>query len=131
MNYQAAFLASLETVAVVCDDVVPPVYEALFKRFPEIKPLFVLDIDDGAKGHMLNEALTQAEGLLSGNEIAPKFIAAERLNHVGYGIDDSMFTAFYEVMMEVFERLAGANWTSDMSAAWQIVIAQTGETATA
>ncbi|WOR15609.1 globin [Hyphomonas sp. FCG-A18] len=129
MSHHDAFTASLESVAAKCEDVVPPVYAALFQRFPEMEDLFVLDTDDGAKGHMLNEALTQAEGLLTGDAIAPNFLAAERMNHVGYGIDEAMFTAFFEVMQDVFARLAGADWTPAMTKAWEQVIASAAATA--
>jgi len=129
MNHHDAFTASLETVADKCEDVVPPVYAALFERFPEMEDLFVLDTDDGAKGHMLNEALTQAEGLLTGDAIAPNFLAAERMNHVGYGIDEAMFTAFFEVLRDTLQTLAGLSWTSAMHAAWNEVIVRAAETA--
>lgn len=130
MTHHTAFLASLEAVAAVCEDVVPPVYAALFKRFPDMEALFVLDIDDGAKGHMLNEALTHAEGLLSGDDIAVNFLTAERMNHIGYGIDDSIFTSFFEVMRDVFSTAVGSKWTSDMATAWEMVITRAEATAT-
>lgn len=118
MTHEAAFTASLETVAAACDDVVPPVYDALFKRYPEFEDLFVLDIDNGAKGHMLNEALSMAEGLLKSETIAHNFIAAERMNHVGYGITDDVFEGFYAVMAETFQALSGPAWREEMTAAW-------------
>lgn len=126
MPYQTAFNASLEVVANACEDVVPPVYAALFKRFPEFEELFVLDIDQGARGHMLNEALKMAEGLLSDDLTAHNFVAAERMNHVGYGIDDAVFEGFYTVMAETFQVLAGPDWTQDMSEAWGEVSARAG-----
>ncbi|MEL6723834.1 MAG: globin [Pseudomonadota bacterium] len=121
MSHLTAFNASLEVVAARCEDVVPPVYEALFERFPEHEKLFVLDIDHGARGHMLNEALTMAEGLLQADPVAISFVSAERMNHEGYGIDDGVFEGFYEVMAEVFKALAGEAWSQDMSAAWLAV----------
>jgi len=128
------FTASLEVVAAACEDVVPPVYAALFERppvyaalferFPEMEALFELDTDHGVRGHMLNEALTMAEGLLSGDTIAPSFIAAERMSHDGYGVDAATFGAFYGVMRDVFAQLAGPAWTPEMTAAWDEVIAR-------
>ena len=118
MTHLADFTESLEAVAATCEDVVPPVYEALFKRFPEFEDLFVLDIDHGAKGHMLNEALSMAEGLLGDDPIAHNFIAAERMNHVGYGITDEIFEGFYAVMADTFKEIAGPAWTPEMTAAW-------------
>ena len=121
MTHLDAFNASLEAVAARCEDVVPPVYASLFQRFPQFEDLFVLDIDQGARGHMLNEALTMAEGLLKADPVAISFVSAERMNHEGYGIDDTVFEGFYEVMAEVFQSLVGEGWSEPMSAAWRAV----------
>ena len=91
MTHLTAFSASLEAVAERCEDVVPPVYAALFARFPEFEELFVLDTDQGARGHMLNEAMSMAEGLLKDDPVAVSFVSAERMNHEGYGITDEVF----------------------------------------
>ncbi|MEM9055667.1 MAG: globin [Pseudomonadota bacterium] len=123
INHLVAFTASLEAVAARCEDVVLPVYAALFERFPELEELFVLDIDQGARGHMLNEALSMAEGLLRDDPVAVSFVSAERMNHEGYGIDDDVFEGFYRVMAEVFQFLAGEAWTKDMTIAWAEVSA--------
>ena len=121
MSHVTAFQQSLEAVAARCEDVVPPVYAALFERFPEFEKLFVLDIDLGARGHMLNEALSMAEGLLQDDPVAVSFVSAERMNHEGYGIDDNVFEGFYHVMADVFKNLAGETWSDEMNAAWQEV----------
>ncbi|MFN3212227.1 MAG: globin domain-containing protein [Henriciella sp.] len=118
MTHLDAFTASLETVAERCEDVVPPVYAALFERFPQFEELFVLDIDHGARGHMLNEALIMAEGLLSDDPVAISFVSAERMNHEGYGIDDEVFEGFFAVMADVFQSIAGEGWSDPMGAAW-------------
>lgn len=121
MTHLTAFGASLEAVAARCEDVVPPVYAALFERFPEFESLFVLDIDQGARGHMLNEALSMAEGLLQADPVAISFVSAERMNHEGYGIDDDVFEGFYKVMADVFQSIAGEAWSEEMSSAWRAV----------
>lgn len=123
MTHLTAFNASLEAVAARCDDVVPPVYAALFRRFPDFEELFVLDTDHGARGHMLNEALTMAEGLLQDDPVAISFVSAERMNHEGYGIDDDVFEGFFAVMADVFKTLADDTWSEEMSAAWTQVSA--------
>ncbi len=124
MNLVSAFNQSLEVVADRCEDVVPPVYAELFQRYPEFEKLFVLDTDMGARGHMLNEALSMAEGLLQDDPVAVNFVSAERMNHEGYGIDDSVFEGFFIVLASVFKRLAGEAWSDDMSAAWVAVTKQ-------
>jgi len=121
MNLISAFNQSLEAVAERCEDVVPPVYAELFTRYPQFEDLFVLDTDMGARGHMLNEALVMAEGLLSDDPVAVSFVSAERMNHEGYGIGDDVFEGFFIVMASVFKRLAGDAWSDEMSAAWVAV----------
>ena len=121
MTHLTAFTASLEAVAARCEDVVPPVYSALFQRYPEFEKLFVLDIDHGARGRMLNEALTMAEGLLQNDPVAISFVSAERMNHEGYGIDDDVFEGFYDVIADVFKSIADESWSAEMSAAWSAV----------
>lgn len=121
MTHVDAFNASLEAVAARCEDVVPPVYTALFQRFPQFEELFILDIDQGARGHMLNEALSMAEGLLQDDPVAISFVSAERMNHEGYGIDDAVFEGFYQVMADVFRSLAAETWTKEMGEAWSEV----------
>lgn len=124
MNLVSAFNQSLELVADRCEDVVPPVYAELFQRYPEFEELFVLDTDMGARGHMLNEALSMAEGLLQDDPVAISFVSAERMNHEGYGINDDVFEGFFIVLASVFERLAGEGWSEDMTAAWSEVAKQ-------
>ena len=122
MSHTDAFLSSLEAAAAKCDDIVPLVYEELFKRYPEMEALFILDVDDGVKGHMLNETLKMAEGLLSGDGVATSFIAAERMNHSGNGVDDPTFDGYYPVLRDVIQALVGASWTPEMTNAWDQVI---------
>ena len=124
MNLVSAFNQSLEVVADRCEDVVPPVYAELFHRYPEFEELFVLDTDMGARGHMLNEALSMAEGLLEEDPVAISFVSAERMNHEGYGITDDVFEGFFIVLASVFKRLAGEAWSDDMTAAWVAVTKQ-------
>jgi len=121
MDLLSAYTASLELVAEKCEDVVPPVYAELFQRYPEFEELFVLDTDMGARGHMLNEALSMAEGLLQDDPVAISFVSAERMNHEGYGIGDEVFEGFFIVMASVFKTIAGDEWSNDMTAAWVAV----------
>lgn len=87
-----------------------------------MESLFILDVDDGVKGHMLNESLSMAEGLLSDDLVATSFIAAERMNHSGNGVDDRTFNGYYPVLRDIIQSLAGADWSVEMDAAWNEVI---------
>ena len=121
MEHLSALEASLEAVAANCEDVVPPVYASLFEKFPEYEALFALDTDMGVRGHMLNEAVSMAEGLLQNDPIATYFISAMRMDHEGYGVPDDLFESFYRVMSDVFRDIAGEAWSDEMTAAWVAV----------
>ena len=121
MTHAAAFEQSLELAAERCDDPVPLVYAHLFQQYPDMKELFVMDEDGGAQGHMFNLALECAQDFLTEGTYANNFIAAERLNHSGYGITDEIFEAFYTTLRNVFSNLAGPDWTPDMQASWQVI----------
>ncbi|MEL7109853.1 MAG: globin domain-containing protein [Pseudomonadota bacterium] len=122
MTQIEALNASLEVVAERCEDVVPPVYAAFFQRYPKFEELFVNDIDHGVRGHMLNEALGLAEGLLEDDTLTYHFVSSLRMNHEGYGIENNLFEEFYEVIADVFQTLAGEAWTPAMSSAWSEVV---------
>jgi len=121
MTHSHAFEQSLETVASHCEDPVPLVYAQIFEHYPEMEALFILDTDHGARGHMLNEALSCAQDLLGPDTFATSFIAAERQNHEGYAITDDIFEAFFTTMHSVFRGLSNGEWTPAMDAAWQAV----------
>lgn len=127
MDVIETFDASLEVVAERCEDPVPRVYQMLFERYPDMEKLFVLDTDFGARGHMLNEALTCARDLLEGGTFAGDFLSAERSNHDGYGITDAMFTEFFDVVRAVFRDIASEAWTMKMDEAWRQVEERVGE----
>ena len=124
MTDSDAFEKSLELVAEKCGDPVKIVYNQVYKRHPHVQKLFVLDTDEGARGHMLTEALACAQDLLSENNYATTFIASERMNHEGYDIGNDVFESFYSIVFQVFRDASGGDWTADMDRAWQTVIAR-------
>ena len=109
---EKTIVESLERVAETAGDPAPAVYERLFERYPDMQPLFVLDRNGSARGHMLSEAL----------DCASNFIESEQMNHDGIGVPPDIFSTFLAIVVEVFKELLGTNWTAEMDTAWKDVL---------
>jgi len=110
--------ASLEAVAEQYGDPTEAVYERMFKEHPEMKPLFILDEDGGAQGHMLQEAIDMLIDMAGANRFGENFIQIELANHVGFGVPTDVFMTFFRIIKDTFNDLLGAEWTSDFDSAW-------------
>ncbi|NIJ41050.1 hemoglobin-like flavoprotein [Parvibaculum indicum] len=118
---------SIERAAELAGDPTPLVYEKLFTQQPEMKALFVLDLDGNARGHMLSEALNCVFDMLGPRSYAPVLIQCELTNHQGLGVPPRVFATFFEVVTETFRDILGAEWTSETEAAWQALLADLHE----
>ena len=116
---EKTIVESLERVAETAGDPAPAVYERLFERHPEMQPLFVLDRNGSARGHMLSEALDCVLDFCTGNKYASNFIESEQMNHDGIGVPPDIFSTFLAIVVEVFKELLGTDWTAEMDAAWK------------
>ncbi|PKQ08800.1 MAG: globin [Alphaproteobacteria bacterium HGW-Alphaproteobacteria-12] len=115
---------SISRVADVAGDPTARVYARLFERQPEMEKLFILDKDDSAKGHMLAEALDCVFDLLGPRSYAPVLIQSELTNHEGFGTPPRVFATFFNVVMETFRELLGAEWAAEIDAAWQTMLGE-------
>jgi hemoglobin-like flavoprotein len=109
---------SLELVAAACEDPTPKVYERLFQKFPEVEPLFILDENDSAKGHMQFQAIECVLDLVGPRTYATTLIQSERINHDGLGVPVETFSEFFPVLKDTFQEIAGESWTGEHEAAW-------------
>ncbi|MBX3496803.1 MAG: globin [Parvibaculum sp.] len=115
---------SIERVAEVAGDPSPHVYARLFAQSPEMEALFVLDTDGNARGHMLSEALDCIFDFLGPRAYAPVLIQSELTNHQGFGVPPRVFATFFNVTMETFRELLGAEWTAETDAAWATLLGE-------
>ena len=114
---------SIERVAEAAGDPSPLVYARLFAEQPEMEPLFVLDTDGNAKGHMLMEALDCVLDLLGPRPYAPVLIQSELTNHDGFGVPPRVFATFFRVVKETFAEVLGGEWTAETDEAWNALLA--------
>lgn len=115
---------SIERVAELEGDPAEKVYARLFAEQPEMEPLFVLDRDGSAKGHMLAEALDCVFDLLGPRAYAPTLIQSELTNHSGFGVPPRVFATFFRVVKETFAEVLGDEWTAETDAAWGLLLAE-------
>ncbi|MGX1199182.1 globin domain-containing protein [Parvibaculum sp. MBR-TMA-1.3b-4.2] len=113
---------SIERVAELAGDPTPLVYEKLFAQQPEMKPLFVLDLDGNARGHMLSEALNCVLDMLGPKSYAPVLIQCELTNHQGLGVPPRVFATFFDVVAETFREILDDEWSAETEAAWQTLL---------
>lgn len=110
--------SSIERVADVAGDPSPLVYERLFAEQPEMEPLFILDRDGSAQGHMLAEALDCVFDLLGPRGYARTLIQSELTNHSGFGVPPTVFATFFRVVRDCFAEVLGSEWNAETDAAW-------------
>ena len=118
---------SIERAAELAGDPAPLVYEKLFAQQPEMKKLFVLDIDGNAQGHMLSEALNCVFDMLGPKSYAPVLIQCELTNHQGLGVPPRVFATFFDVVTETFRDILGDEWTADTETSWQNLLEELHE----
>jgi hemoglobin-like flavoprotein len=116
-------LKSLDLVSERCDDPTPLVYQRLFERYPEMEPLFILDKSGTARGHMLSEAIESLIDFVGPRQYSVSLLHSEHINHGNMGVPSSIFTTFFENMMESFKSILGEAWTAETDKAWREVLA--------
>lgn len=110
--------ASLEAVAERHGDPTEAVYTKMFAEHPDMKPLFILDEDGGAQGHMLQEAIDMLIDMAGENRFGENFIQIELANHVGFGVPTDVFMTFFRIIKDTFKELLGADWSNAFETAW-------------
>lgn len=111
-------LRSLDLVAERCEDPTPLVYERLFARHPDMEPLFIMDKNGTARGHMLTEAIESLIDFVGPQSYAVSLLQSEHINHGNLGVPSDIFTTFFDNMKESFRSILGDDWTPETDAAW-------------
>lgn len=118
MDHNTIITKSLELAGETGIDPAPLVYKKLFERSPEIKPQFVLDTDDSAKGQMLFQFFECVLDHIDSDHFSSAFLQSEIVNHEGLGVDREMFMSFFSIVHETLEEVLLDQWTPEMTKAW-------------
>lgn len=118
---------SFELAAARCDDLTPLVYERLFLLRPETRGLFRSDPKNLIKGSMLELAIEAILDFAGDRKGSHRLIFSEVQSHDAYGTKPEIFSVFFAAIADVVRDLLGDQWTSDIAAAWQTILAQLQE----
>jgi hemoglobin-like flavoprotein len=114
---------TLTIVAERRGDPTADVYAQLFRAYPELEALFVMDRDGGVRASMMQQALECILDHAEGGRMARAVIGAARFHHDGYGVPAARFDAFFVAIRDTFRVIMSADWTPDMDRAWDAMLA--------
>jgi hemoglobin-like flavoprotein len=123
MNGTDLIVASFEQAAEVCGDLTPLVYDRLFTDHPDMRALFVRDIDGSVRGEMLARVIEAILDFIDQRAYAAHLIQCEVVTHEGYGTPPEVFRLFFSYVADATAGLIGADWTSETDAAWRTLLA--------
>ena len=114
---------SFELAAVRCEDLTPLVYARLHRQYPETQAMFRTEGSELVKGSML--AMTIESILDFAGERSGKFrlIECELASHDAYGTPRDLFVAFFAVIAATLREVLGREWSPQIDAAWQRLLA--------
>ena len=93
------------------------VYADLFAAHPEYLDFFVLDSDGGVRRSMMRTCMDIIISYAQG-DYDEGYLYGMRLNHVQYGLEDTVFDQFFEVIEAVAAREASTLWNANTAHAW-------------
>ena len=105
-------------------DPAPAIYARLFADYPDAEARFIRDTSGAIRAEMLAMAfqcLMDPEGPYQAN-----LVAAERVNHDGFGTPPQDFDRFFWIVLDVCRAMLGEAWTEAFEAAWRTQIARLG-----
>ena len=125
MNSAGIIQATLEQVAERVGDPTERVYAQLFERNPEFEGLFVMDVDGGVRGSMLQTSLECLLGVAEGDSDAARIVlGAARVDHDGYGLSEDQVDLLFVAMRDTFRDVLGQDWTAEMETEWAGLLAK-------
>jgi len=114
---------SLEVAGENAGDLTPRVYEILFERQPEMKPLFWRDQNSSIRGEMLMRVFEAILDFIGERKYAHRLIQCEVLTHAGYDVPPPVFATFFGIVADAVREACGARWSAEMEAAWRRTLA--------
>jgi hemoglobin-like flavoprotein len=123
MNCENPIQRSFELAAERCADLTPLVYERLFLEHPEAQKMFRSEGSDLVKGSMLVMAIEAILDFAGERQGHFRMIACEVLSHDAYGTPRDLFFRFFGIIADTLRELLGAEWSPQMDAAWQKLLA--------
>ena len=111
-------LESLSLWGELQSDPTKTVYAELFRCYPELESLFVMDTDGGVRGSMLQQAFECIVDYVGDNGLASSLITTSRILHEGYGVPDGIFDEFFVVIYRTCRLALAQDFTDAMESEW-------------
>jgi len=108
---------SFNLLAPQADKLVARFYEELFKRHPDVKPLFK-NTTPAKQQKKLIAALSLVVSNLNNVDVLSKALTEMGARHEGYGAIEAHYGAVATTLMDVMKELAGRAWTKEVHEAW-------------
>lgn len=110
---------TFERVVELAGDPKDRIYARLFELHPEFERLFVMDVDGGVRGSMLQTSLNCMMGVARNEAETSRFlIEAARMIHDGYGISDDEVDSMFLAIRDTFREILGKEWSDEIDLAW-------------
>jgi hemoglobin-like flavoprotein len=113
-----------ESLGVVVEreaQITPHFYERLFRRYPQVRPLFS-QRESGKQAQMLQEAIVAVVDHLEDGAWLQQTLEGMGKQHVDYGVEDHMYPWVKECLLETLEDLGGAAWQPAWTEAWDAAL---------
>ncbi|MCB1667534.1 MAG: globin [Porticoccaceae bacterium] len=117
-HYEETIEQCLELVAQRSENIAPMVYQYFFSRHPEAEVLFGIDDYDAYKNEMVVSLLQELMNFSTG-DVYRENIQRWILDHKAYGVTLPMYSTMLSALAHAMKELLGADWTAEMSEAWQ------------
>ncbi len=113
----AALEKSFNLIAPKAEALVARFYEELFKRYPQVIPMFA-KTEPKKQQKMLLGSLQLVMANLNNVEALAKSLTALGERHEKYGAVEAHYEAVATTLMDVMKEFAGAAWTREVQDAW-------------
>ena len=121
--HSRAIETSLEIAAERGGDLTTRVYALLFERQPDMQALFWRDTNGAVRGEMLMRVFEAILDFIGERRYADHLIQCEVVTHEGYDVPRDVFATFFGLVAEVVNEVCGPEWSPEMAAAWQTLLA--------
>ncbi|MEW5756505.1 MAG: methyl-accepting chemotaxis protein [Pseudomonadota bacterium] len=113
--------SSFKALAPHADELVSRFYEELFKRHPQVRPLF-RGVDIAQQKKKLIAALVLVVNNLRKPDTLSRALKELGARHHAYGVMPEYYPFVAETLLDVMSEIAGDLWTDDVSSAWETAL---------
>ena len=122
-----ALSESLEIVVERVGNPAPQIYERMFRRSPELEPMFVLDRNGSVRAEMIRLCFDALLDLEQEGLYARSLIATELTTHGNNGITPLQFVSLFDTIRDVVREITAEQWQPRHEQAWNEVLSKVGD----